>query len=116
MVRLLSDENFHGKINRGLVRRRPEIALVRVQDVGLEGATDPEVLSWAADDDRIVLTRDRSTMPVFANQRMLDGDEMPGLFVVSPRQRIREAIDELLLIDEASEHSEWVGQVAYLPL
>lgn len=116
MVRLLSDENFHGKIIRGLIRRRPEIELVRVQEVGLEGANDLEVLSWAADKDRIVLTRDRSTMPDFAYQRISDGEEMPGLFVVSPRQRVRPAIDELLLIDEASEHSEWVGQVIYLPL
>jgi hypothetical protein len=116
MVRLLSDENFHGKIIRGLIRRLPEIELVRVQDVGLEGASDPEILSWAAAEDRIVLTHDRSTMPDFAYQRMSDGEAMPGLFVVGPRHNIREAIDELLLIDEVSEHSEWVGQVIYLPL
>jgi len=34
-VRLLTDENFNGAILRGLVRRLPELDIVRVQDVGL---------------------------------------------------------------------------------
>jgi hypothetical protein len=34
-MRLLSDENFNGAILRGLIRRLPELDLVRVQDVGL---------------------------------------------------------------------------------
>ena len=35
MLRLLSDENFDGKIIRGLFLRQPNLDLVRVQDVGL---------------------------------------------------------------------------------
>ena|GEM_PF-3786821 len=34
-MRLLTDENFNGAILRGLVRRLPELDIVRVQDVGL---------------------------------------------------------------------------------
>jgi hypothetical protein len=41
---LLTDENFNGDIVRGLRRRRPEIDLLRVQDVGLSGALDPPIL------------------------------------------------------------------------
>ena len=43
-IRLLADENFNGGIIRGLLRRNPEVDLVRVQDVGLLGADDPAVL------------------------------------------------------------------------
>ncbi|MBO1350904.1 MAG: hypothetical protein EBE86_027625 [Hormoscilla sp. GUM202] len=32
---MLSDENFDNTIVRGLLRRRPSIDIVRVQDVGL---------------------------------------------------------------------------------
>jgi len=116
MIRLLSDENFHGKILRGLTHRRPELELVRVQDVGLEGATDPEILSWASDEDRIVLTRDIATMPAYAHERILRREVMPGMFVVNMHHLVRETIDELLLIDEASEHAEWSGLVVFLPL
>ena len=47
MVRLLSDENFNGDIVRGMLLRRPDLDLIRVQDVGLETAEYPGILSWA---------------------------------------------------------------------
>jgi hypothetical protein len=48
MLRLAADENFNNAILRGLLRRKPQLAIVRIQDVGLSGAADPLVLSWAA--------------------------------------------------------------------
>jgi len=115
MLRLLTDENLSGDIVRGLLLRRPELDLVRVQDVG-PGMEDPDVLDWAADNDRLVLTHDRATMPDFAYIRVENGEIMPGVFVVNDRRPIREAIEELLLIDDCSEQTEWSGLVVYLPL
>lgn len=43
MLRLAADENFNGDIVRGLLRRNPQIDIVRVQDVGLSGANHPAV-------------------------------------------------------------------------
>ena len=34
MLRLLSDENFNGDIIRGLLLRRPNLDLLRLQEVG----------------------------------------------------------------------------------
>lgn len=116
MLRLLTDENFNGDVLRGLLLRRPKLDLVRVQDVGLQGREDPDLLTWAAEDDRIVLTHDRSTMPDHAYGRVANGESMPGVFVVSDRRPVREAIEELLMIDECSEQSEWSGLVLFLPL
>ena len=48
MLRLATDENFHGDIVRGLLRRRPDLDLVRVHDTDRSGADDPTVLAWAA--------------------------------------------------------------------
>jgi hypothetical protein len=67
-------------------------------------------------DDRIVLTHDRSTLPDFAFSRVENSESMPGVFVVNDRRPVREAIDELLMIDECSEQAEWSGLVVYLPL
>ena len=47
MLLLAIDENFNNDIVRGLLRRRPELDLVRIQDAGLSGADDPVVLEWA---------------------------------------------------------------------
>jgi predicted nuclease of predicted toxin-antitoxin system len=116
MLRFLSDENFNGDVVRGLWLREPNLNLVRVQDVNLEGRDDPEVLLQAADDDRIILTHDRSTLPDFAFVRVVDGEPMPGVFVVNDRLPVRQVIDELLLINACSEQHEWSGRVLYLPL
>jgi predicted nuclease of predicted toxin-antitoxin system len=116
MLRLPADENFNGDIVRGLLLRRPDVDLVRVQDVGLEGAIDPGVLAWAAAQGRIVLTHDRATFPDFAFERVAAGEPMPGVFVVNDRLPVGRAIDELLLVEGCSEQAEWTDRVLYLPL
>ena len=47
-MKFLADENFDNSIVRGLMRRQPDIDIIRVQDVGLSGEDDPIVLEWAA--------------------------------------------------------------------
>ncbi len=116
MLRLLSDENFNGDIVRGLLLRRPDLNLLRVQDIGLSEADDPAILEWAAANNRIVLTHDRATMPDFAYARVVAGLPMPGVFVCDDRMPVRQVIEELLLIEDGSEQVEWAGLVVYLPL
>ena len=81
MLRFASDENLNGDIIRGLFLRQPDLDWVRIQDIELQQAEDPEILNWAAENDRIVLTHDRATMPDFAYDRLLQGKRMPGMFV-----------------------------------
>jgi len=45
---LAADENSNNDIVRGLLRRKPDLDIVRIQDAGLSGADDPTVLEWAA--------------------------------------------------------------------
>ena len=54
---------------RGLLRRRPEIDIVTVQDAGLSGIDDPSLLEWAAREGRILLTHDMTTMTHHAYER-----------------------------------------------
>lgn len=116
MLRLLADENFNGYIVRGLLRRRPDMELVRVQDAGLSEADDPGILEWAATHNYILLTHDRATVPDFAYTRVTADQPMPGVFVVNDRLALRQAIDEILLLDDCSEQDEWKRLIVYLPL
>jgi predicted nuclease of predicted toxin-antitoxin system len=75
MLRLVADENFNGDILRGLLLRQPDLDIVRVQDVGLIEAEDPEILAWAAENDRIVLTHDQATMGNHAYERVAAGEK-----------------------------------------
>jgi predicted nuclease of predicted toxin-antitoxin system len=115
MVRLLADENFHGDVVKGLLSRRPELDLIRVQDVGLSQTPDPEILIWAAENDRVLLTHDKSTVPSFAYDRIVSNEKMPGVFICGG-MTVREIIEELLIIDTASDQIEWANQVWFLPL
>ncbi len=116
MLRFAADENFNGDIVRGLLRRIPTLDIVRVQDVGLSGADDPSVLQWAADQRRIVVTHDISTLAKHASDRVVAGQPMPGVFEVRSVAPIGQAIDDLILLDECSIEGEWEGQVRFLPL
>ncbi len=62
MIKFLLDENFNGKIARGLRTRQPDVDMIRVQDTALYGADDPVILDWAAQEGRILLTHDLATM------------------------------------------------------
>ena len=115
MLSLLSDENFNGDIIRRLFLRQPDLDLVRVQDVGLQEVDDPSILAWAADNNRIVVTHDRATMPDFAYERLVNKELMAGLFVVNDRISIRQGIDEILFLVTCTEQEEWKGIVWYLP-
>lgn len=116
MIKFLADENFNNQIVRGVLRQNPIIDIARVQDVGLQGTDDPNVLDWAAKDERIVLTHDVATMITFAYERVQAGLPMPGLFEVRRGISVGVVIEEIILIAECSLDKEWEGQVRFLPL
>ncbi|MEL6470369.1 MAG: DUF5615 family PIN-like protein [Cyanobacteria bacterium J06623_4] len=116
MIKFLADENFNNQIVRGVLRQNPIIDIARVQDVGLQGTDDPNVLDWAAKDERIVLTHDVATMITFAYERVQAGLPMPGLFEVRRGIPVGVVIEEIILIAECSLDKEWEGQVRFLPL
>jgi predicted nuclease of predicted toxin-antitoxin system len=88
MLKLLADENFDNTIVRGLLRRNPNIDIVRVQDVGLLGEDDPIILAWAAKEDRVLLTHDVATITSYAYGRITQGQPMPGVIEVITDTRI----------------------------
>jgi predicted nuclease of predicted toxin-antitoxin system len=116
VLRLASDADVHGEIIRGLRRRLPEIDLVRAQDRLPRGTPDPEVLAWAAAENRILITNDRNTMVGLAYQRVAAGEPVPGLIATTNEQSIGAAIDDILLVAEYMPEEEIRDQVVvYLP-
>lgn len=116
MIALLTDEDFNYQITDGLLMREPQLDLARVQEVGLRGASDPVVLAWAAQEGRVLLTHDVTTMTHYANQRVQAGLPMPGVFAVPKTLTVGRAIDELVILVECSLDGEWENQIRYLPL
>jgi hypothetical protein len=116
MLRLLADENFNSDIVRGLLLRQPDLDIVRMQDIGLAGMGDAELLAWAAENDCLFLSHDRATIPDHAYQRVIAGTEMPGVVILNDRLPVGQAIQEILLMAECSDQTDWKNRVVYLPL
>lgn len=115
-LRFLVDENFDNDVVRGLLRRLPTLDIVRAQDTELSGTPDPIVLDRAAQDGRVPLTHEVSTMTAYAYARVASGLPMPGVFAMSQLAPIGRVIEDLVLLAECSLPGEWEGQVRYVPL
>lgn len=115
MIRFLADEDFNGRIFRGLLLRNPDLDMVRAQNVGLLGASDDAVLQYAEESNRIVISHDNRTMPKYYRERLASGFHIPGLFIVDDLAQIGECIEDLLIIVECSGTVEWRDQMYYLP-
>jgi hypothetical protein len=79
-------------------------------------ATDPQLLTLAAWGGRIIVTHDRTTMPIHAAVLMERGKNIAGLFVVLRRLPLHQVIEDLELMITCSENDEWVNVIRYLPL
>ena len=93
MLSLLADENIGPEIVAQVRLHIPDADFLQVGDVGLLQTPDPIILEWAANNGRIVVTHDKSTMRPDAEARVRAGLPMPGLFVLhddlSPGEKVR---------------------------
>ncbi len=116
MLRFLADEDLNNRILRGLLRRQPDLDVVRVQDTTLSGAADSVVLEWAQQNGRVLLTHDVSTMTNYAFARMRSGDGVTGIIEIPQSLPIGQAVEDLLLIALTSTPDELENRIVYLPL
>ena len=114
-IKFQADADFNQIIVHALQRREPAIDFRTADEAQMRGLPDPEVLAVAARDGRILVSHDHHTMPMhFAN--FIATQQSPGVFLLSQDLPIRIAVEELLMIWEASEAEEWSNTLQYLPL
>lgn len=116
MIRLLFDENFNGRIIRGLRRISPALDAVRVQEAGLLRWEDPQLLEWSAEQGRVMVSHDVTTMSMFAWERIAAGLPMTGLILVPSVLGIGQVIADLRVVAECSEPDDFQGVILHLPL
>jgi hypothetical protein len=107
MIHFITDEDFDGRIVRGLFRRSGDIDVVRAQDVGLLSVSDENLLEWAAGNNRIVLTHEKRTIPRHVHDQLVAGQHVSGVLVVDESASIGQCVEDILLIEACSENDEW---------
>jgi len=115
-VRFLADENLDFVIVHGLRLRQPQVDFLTAPHAGILGFPDPAVLAFAAKQDRIVITHERRTMPDHFATFLAEGNQSPGIMLISRKVAIGQAIEALLLVWEANSHEELRNLITRLPL
>jgi Domain of unknown function (DUF5615) len=115
-VKWLADENLDNDIIRGLLRRLPGFDVVRVQDLDeISGCDDSVLLSWATENNRILLIHDLTTMVPAIQQQLRSGSCAP-IVLVPDSLPVGTVIEDILLLESCAIQSDWAAGVIYLPL
>jgi len=113
-IRFQADADLNPEIGRGLRRREPRIDFRAAAGVIPDGTGDLEVLQIAANDDRVLVSRDVTTMPDhFA--RFVSRQESPGMLLIYSRRSIGSAIEGLLMAWLTWEAEDLRNQARWLP-
>ncbi|HEY2294903.1 MAG TPA: DUF5615 family PIN-like protein [Thermoanaerobaculia bacterium] len=114
-LRFQADEDFNQTIVLAIARREPGIDFQTTTQAGIRGLLDPEVLAFSAEAGRTLVTHDVRTMPGhFA--RFIQKADSPGVLLVPQHLPIADAVEEIILLWYATDASEWVNRIAWLPL
>lgn len=112
--RLLADADLNLAIVTGVVRRNAEIDFKRAEAVPLEGLNDLAVLTAAAQERRVLVSHDVSSIPGHVHEFVRE-HASPGVIVIPQDVSIASAIDSVLLICEACDPRDLENRVCLVP-
>ncbi len=115
----LLDEHVPVFIQAQLERMEPELHVYAIGDdiAPPKGTPDPGILTWIEDHGCLLVTNNRSTIPVHLRTHLDQGRHIPGIIQLPRRmQSVGTILDDLLLIWGASRPGEFQDQIVYLPL
>jgi hypothetical protein len=115
-VRFLADEDVRFKLVQAIRRLEPALEINTVQELGLSGSSDFDLLEWAYLQGYIILSHDVNTLKGHAEQRVQDAEGIAGVFLVKQQHVTRQVAESVVLIWSASELEEWRDKIVYLPL
>ena len=114
-IRFLADENLDKGIVDGLCRREPAIDFLSAQHAGIRGVSDLEILRIAAEQQRVLVTHDKNTMPA-AFGEFLVTHQCSGLIIIPDYMGIGTAVENLLIVWSVDEQEEWLNRIVHLKL
>jgi hypothetical protein len=79
------------------------------------GTLDPDLLVWAEENGRILVTADKATMVGHFKKHLQSGRHSPGLFLARFHASTRQVADFLEAVAYASEPAEWVDRMEFIP-
>ncbi|WP_193198445.1 DUF5615 family PIN-like protein [Nostoc sp. MG11] len=117
-LKYLIDENVDPIYTIQLRRLKPDLFVVAVGDLTTpqKGTLDPEIWVWYEENDCILVTNNRKSMPVHLADHVAQKHHVPGIFILNPKLSFGENLEQLLLIAEGSFDNEYQDRIEFLPL
>ena len=118
-LRFLLDENQRGPfwsvIQHHNARGLDVVDVVRVGDIPELplGSRDPDILLWCEQNERILISFDRRTLPTHLTRHLNAGRHSPGIFIIDPHKSMLDHLEMLVLIAYATEADEWRDWIKY---
>ena len=114
----LIDENVNPIYPNQIKQREPDILIkvVGEPETPPKSTLDPEILCWCEDNKFVLVTNNRTSMPVHLTDHIALGRHVPGIFILNPNLSVGENLEELILAALASEEDEYQDRLVYLPL
>jgi predicted nuclease of predicted toxin-antitoxin system len=106
VIRFLADACLTHHIVSGCLRREPAMDFKSAGSARLQGKSDAEVLAFAAQDGRILVTSDIRTMPRHFSAFLQEGKHSPGVILIPQAVPNAAAIEALILVWAAAEPDE----------
>lgn len=116
-TRFLLDENTSHIIRDGLRRRYPEVEVNVIGGKGAPpiGTKDEEILEFLEREAYILVTSNRSTMPVHLQTHLEKGGHIPGILLLRDGFSFKQIIDTLELILLAGMPEDIRDQLVHIP-
>jgi len=116
-LRYLLDENVNPVYKTQLLRLQPDLTVWAVGDPKTppKGTLDPEILIWCEAHDFILVTNNRTSMPVHLVDHINQGRNVPGIFIINADLTIGNNIRVLILIAQGSFDNEYQNRIVNLP-
>lgn len=117
-IKYLIDENVNPLYPNQIKLKEPEIIIKVVGELETpaKGTLDPAILCWCEEKNFILVTNNRTSMPLHLADNIAVNHHIPGIFILNPNLSIGENIEELILVALASEDDEYRDRIVYLPL
>ncbi len=114
-TRFHADESLSHALVQAVLRLEPSISFTTAQQAGALELGDPDVLKIAAENNRLLVNRNKATFPQHFAE-FLSHSKSSGVIVIPPHLTIAQIAEELFRIWLAMEAEEWVNRIVYLPL
>lgn len=116
-LKYLLDENVDPSYKIQLKQLNPDLIVWVVGEPNTppRGTLDPQILLWCEEYDFVLVTNNRTSMPVHLADHIAQNRHIPGIFILNPKLSIGQNLDELIFIAEAAFDREYQDQIVHLP-